>query len=276
MPKKPLVTISIATLNSGDTISKTLETIRQQSYKNIEIIVGDGGSKDDTVNIVKKYGATICFGKELGRARYEILQHAKGKYLMIIDSDQYIGKTLIARAVKIMEKENYDGLIFNEESVINKNSTFIERLLAYDKWVVATSRDKTSLWGAEFPRMFKTKDLKTFRWQKTLSLLDDQILVQQNLSKLKKIGYLDGDGIMHKEVDKFSVFFSKFMKYGKMYEEAFKISKKTAIAHSLPRKNFFKLRVIKRPNVFLGVLLLYSLKAIAVTWGIIYYKIFGR
>jgi len=273
MTVDPLVSISIATLNSGKTVVKTLDSVKSQTYKNIEILIGDGGSKDDTVKIAKKYGAIICFGKELGRARYEVLQKAKGKYLMIIDSDQWIGKNLIERAVEEMEEANYDGLIFNEESVINKNSSFIEKLLSYDKWVVVTSRDGTSLFGAEFPRMFRVKDLRTFKWQKSLSILDDQIMVQENLSKLKKVGYLDGDGLKHKEVDDLRTFFRKFMRYGRLYSDTFKISKKTTFVHSLPRKNFFKLRVIKRPNVFFGVILLYFLKSIAVIYGIIYYKI---
>ena len=276
MKKPPLVTISIATLNSAKTISKTLESVRDQTYKNMEILIGDGGSKDETVKIAKKYGAIICYGKELGRARYEILKKAKGKYLMIIDSDQYIGKTLIERAVKKMEKGTWDALIFSEESVIDKSSTLIEKLLAYDKWVVVSSHDGNSLFGAEFPRLFKTKDLLTFKWQKTLSILDDQILVQENLSKLKNIGYLEGDGLKHKEVDSFKVFFKKFMRYGREYIPTMRISKKTTIVHSLPRKNFFKSRVIRRPNVFFGVLLLYFLKSVAVTCGIISYKFMGN
>lgn len=275
MNKSPLLTISIATLNSAKTISKTLDSVKNQTYKNIEIFIGDGGSKDETVKIAKKYGAIICYGKELGRARYEILQKAKGKYLMIIDSDQYIGKTLMERAIKKMEKGNYDAMIFNEQAVIDKG-TFIEKLLAYDKWVVVSSHNGSSLFGAEFPRLFKKDDLLTFKWRKTLSILDDQILVQENLSKLKNIAYLGGDGIKHKEVDSFKVFFKKFMRHGKLYTPTLKVSWKTTLAHSLPRKNYFKWRVVKKPNVFLGLLLLYFLKSIAVACGIISYKVTGK
>jgi len=272
MNKQPLVTISIATFNSGKTIFRALESIKSQTYKNIEIIIGDGGSKDKTIEIAKKYNCKICYGKELGRARYEILKRAQGKYLMIVDSDQWIDATLIERAVKKMEKGKYDGLIFNEESIINKNSTLIEKLLSYDKWIVVSSHDGTSLLGAEFPRMFITKELRTFKWQKSLSILDDQIMVQENLSKLKSVEYLGGEGLKHKEIDDFRLFFKKFMRYGKLYSSTLRISKKTTLIHSLPRKNFFKLRVIKRPNVFFGVLVLYLLKATAVIYGIIFYK----
>ncbi|HVZ67456.1 MAG TPA: glycosyltransferase family 2 protein [Patescibacteria group bacterium] len=271
----PLVSVSIPTLNSAKTIAKTLDSLKNQTYKNIEIIIGDGGSKDDTVKIARKYGAIICYGKALGKARFEILQKARGKYVITIDSDQYVGKTLIERAVKKMEKNDYDGLILNEESVIGKN-TFIEKLLAYDKWVVVSSKDHNPLFGAEIPRMFKRKNMLTFKWPKTVSILDDAILFKDNLAKLKNVGYLGGDGIKHKEVDDFFVFFKKFMRYGKLYSGTLKVSGSTTLAHSLPRRNYFRMEVIKRPNVFLSLMILYLIKGVAVTCGIISYKLTGK
>ncbi len=269
----PLVSISISTLNSGKTITKTLESLKKQTYPKIEILIGDGGSNDDTVKIAKKYNAIICYGKELGRARYVVLHKAKGKYVMTLDSDQYIGKTLIERAVRKMEKGKYDGLIIHEESTVGKEGTFIEKLLAYDKWVVVSSHDYNPLFGAEIPRMYKRKDLLHFKWPKTVSILDDAILYQSNLSKLKRIGSLEGNGLKHKEVDSFRVFFKKFMRYGRLYSHTLKVSRQTTIAHSLPRRAYFRLSVMRKPEVFFGGLFLYVLKAVAVSCGIISYKI---
>ena len=275
MKEEPLISISIPTLNSAKTITKTLESLKNQTYKNIEIVVADGRSKDNTVEIAKKYSAKICYGRELGRARYNALHLAKGKYLMTLDSDQYIGKTVIERAVKKMENGNYDGLIFNEESVLGKG-TLIEKLLAYDKWVVVSSHDTDPLFGAEIPRLFLRSMLLNFKWQKTISILDDAILFKQNLLKLKNVAHLEGDGIKHKEVDSFVVFFRKFMRYGMLYSDTLKVSKSTTLAHSLPRRNYFSLRIIKKPNIFLGLILLYFFKASAVTSGIVYYQLKRR
>lgn len=271
MKQKPLVSVVIPTLNSANTIKLTLNSIREQTYKNIEIIVSDGKSKDNTVEIAKSYGARICFGKELGIARYEGMKISKGRYLFALDSDQIIEKTVISRATTMMVQKNFDALIINERSIVRKG-TIIEKLLSYDKWVVVSSNDSNPLFGAEIPRFFNREKLLDLKWPKSVSILDDAILYYDNLNYLKNVSRLGGEGISHYEVDSFRVFFRKFMRYGKEYSKTLKTSGKTTVAHSFPRRNYFSLRVIKKPNVFLGVILLYLLKAIAVFCGIISYK----
>lgn len=51
----PLVSVVIITYNSQDTIIETLESVKAQTYKNIELIVSDDYSKDQTVNLVRKW-----------------------------------------------------------------------------------------------------------------------------------------------------------------------------------------------------------------------------
>ena len=56
---KPLVTIIIPTFNSEKTLQLCLESIRKQTYKNIDVIVVDNYSTDSTVSVAKKYGAKV-------------------------------------------------------------------------------------------------------------------------------------------------------------------------------------------------------------------------
>ncbi len=269
--KKPLVSIIIPTRNSSKTFKKTLNSLINQTYKNIEIIVSDGFSQDNTLDIAKQFGAKITYGKELARARYEGLKKASGKYAFAFDSDQLIGKNVIERCVNQMEAENLDGLILNERSIVNKGK-LIERLLSYDKEVVSNSRDANPLYGAVIPRFFNRKVLLSLKWPKNISILDDAILFEKNKTKLK-IGFLNGEGIVHNEVDSWKVFFKKFKRYGLLYIPTMKVSSKTTMAHSIPRRAYFRWDVVKRPNVFLGVLLLYAIKALAVLVGIGQYSI---
>ena len=51
MINNPLVSVVVITYNSASTIIETLDSIREQSYKNIELIISDDCSKDNTVDI---------------------------------------------------------------------------------------------------------------------------------------------------------------------------------------------------------------------------------
>lgn len=57
----PLVTIIIATFNSGKLLPRTLAAIRNQDYpqERLEILAIDGGSSDDTADVVRRYGGKI-------------------------------------------------------------------------------------------------------------------------------------------------------------------------------------------------------------------------
>lgn len=65
----PLVSINIATYNSEKTLTKCLDSIKCQTYKNIEIIIMDSYSKDNTLAISRAFGAKIFFAPSLALAR---------------------------------------------------------------------------------------------------------------------------------------------------------------------------------------------------------------
>lgn len=266
--KKPLVSVAIPTFNSAKTLRKTLLSLKKQTYKNIEIIVADGYSTDKTVQIAKKYGANICFGKELAKARYEALRVAKGEYLLQLDSDQFIGKDIIQKCVDLCLKSGASVVVLHEESLVRHN-TLIEKLLSYDKHIVSTSNDIDPKFGAAIPRFFKTEILKKMKWPQNLSILDDAIVFQKNKKLLQNIEILDGEGISHYEVSDFFVFFRKFRRYGRLYVNTLSTSPDTTLAHSLPRRAYFRKEVLLNIKTLSSVLLLYCFKLAAVSIGIV-------
>jgi len=60
---KELISINIPTYNSEKTLRKCLETVKSQTYKNMEIIIIDSYSKDKTLGIAKKYDCKIIMCK---------------------------------------------------------------------------------------------------------------------------------------------------------------------------------------------------------------------
>ncbi len=160
----PLVTISIPTLNSQGTLKLCLESIKKQNYKNIEVNIIDGGSIDETINIAKNFKVKkiIHYKKALLGARYEGVKIAKGKYTLLLDSDQILEKNTIRRSVEVFSKEKVDMLALEE--AVYKADTFIEKLFSMDRKLIEAVKDFNPSTSTILPRFYKTSLLKkTFK-----------------------------------------------------------------------------------------------------------------
>ena len=89
-----MISIAIATFNSAKTLERTLQSIRKQTYpqEKIEVMVIDGGSTDQTINIAKKYKCRIIPNSktDLIYAKHIGFLKARGQYLMYLDSDEVL------------------------------------------------------------------------------------------------------------------------------------------------------------------------------------------
>ena len=94
-----LVSVIIPTRNSADTIEMCLKSIKNQTYPNIEIIVVDNYSKDETADIAGKYAQVLQKDSERNAARNYGARNAKGDYLVHIDSDMELTSTVIEECV---------------------------------------------------------------------------------------------------------------------------------------------------------------------------------
>lgn len=266
MKVKPLVSVNIRTYNSGKTLRATLESIKKQSHKNIEIIISDGFSKDNSIEIAREFGAKVHSADKLGDARYQNYLKSKGKYIFSVDSDQTLDTKLVEVCVYECEENKFDALIIAEKSIMHQG-TFLEKLLQYDKWVVDQNQDSHAVFGTACPRFFKKTLLSGIDWPKELSIFDDTLLYSQLLSKGAKVKYIANHFINHREVTSWKIFIKKFYRYGKGYVEALKVKPGTIAAHSLPRRSYFSKAAISKPHYFMGLLLLYFVKASAASLG---------
>tara|TARA_B110001450_G_C17553217_1_gene453553 strand:- start:11 stop:871 length:861 start_codon:yes stop_codon:yes gene_type:complete len=87
----PLISIVVPSYNQGEFIEDTLLSILNQDYPNLEVIVIDGGSTDQTVNVLERYSQTITFISESDNGQSDALNKgfrmAKGSFVGWLNSD---------------------------------------------------------------------------------------------------------------------------------------------------------------------------------------------
>jgi glycosyltransferase involved in cell wall biosynthesis len=110
--------ISIITVvwNNKETIKDAIESVLNQTYKNIEYIIVDGASSDGTIEIIKEYGSKIDkFISEPDRGLYDAMNKgiklATGDVVGILNSDDfYIDDKVVEEVVKVFEAKKIDSL----------------------------------------------------------------------------------------------------------------------------------------------------------------------
>jgi glycosyltransferase involved in cell wall biosynthesis len=110
--RNPLVSIIIPALNSEKTIEKCLNGVKNQTYNNVEIIVVDAGSDDDTVEIVNKLGAGVIDANVKNMAKQTNIgaYHANGEYIYRLDSDVVLSSNVVEECVRKCEIGNCEAV----------------------------------------------------------------------------------------------------------------------------------------------------------------------
>lgn len=114
---QPLVSVIIACKNTAKHIAACLESVRTQSYKNIEIIVVDNFSTDGTFEIAKKYADKACQkGPERSSQFNYGFAQANGEYIYRIGPDYILEPDVVKICVEAI-RQGYDALALHNRSV---------------------------------------------------------------------------------------------------------------------------------------------------------------
>lgn len=142
--KNPKISIVLPVYNTAPYLTKCLDSLISQTYKNIEIICVNDSSKDNSLQILNEYGQKdsriIIVTQEntgLSGARNKGLSLANGEYIMFVDSDDWVDESTCATALETAIKHGADvvfwpyirefadhsvpKVIFDEEEIVFAN-----------------------------------------------------------------------------------------------------------------------------------------------------------
>ncbi|WEX74944.1 glycosyltransferase family 2 protein [Sinorhizobium numidicum] len=129
----PLVSVIIPAYNAARTLEETLISVRNQTYRNLEIIVVDDGSKDSTFELAQKHAkadARILIHRRanggVAKARNAGIALAKGQYIAPVDADDLWDHCKIERQVQVMlQMAEGHGVVYNWYAAIDEDSIVV-------------------------------------------------------------------------------------------------------------------------------------------------------
>lgn len=132
------VQILLSTYNGEKYVEQQLDSLLQQEYKNLEILIRDDGSSDKTVSILETYqdqypNVKVIKGENKGviSSFFELALKASesADYFAFCDQDDFWKPTKISRAIDLMEKENSDGslLYCSRLDIVDENLQLLKQ-----------------------------------------------------------------------------------------------------------------------------------------------------
>lgn len=143
MEKKDLVSIIVCSYNQGKYIKECLDSIKAQTYPNIQLIVADDASPDNSVQVFENwlsennYPAITNFHQKntgLATVLNECIELVEGKYVKIIAADDFLHPDSIQECVKKLESLGDDyGMVFSDTYAVDDNSNILPDIADYNK-----------------------------------------------------------------------------------------------------------------------------------------------
>lgn len=151
--KRPKVSVIVPVYNTATYLGEAMDSIVNQTLKDIEVIVIDDGSTDNSVDIVTGYEDRLNLlvlqksNNGLASARNDGLDMAAGDYIYFLDSDDWIEPDTLQTCVDLCDRDNLDFAYFNAVSFHDNDGSVIDGIqwLDYHR----TFGDHSIMTGAE-------------------------------------------------------------------------------------------------------------------------------
>lgn len=204
MQNKPLVTIVVPCYNVERYLRKCLDSIVGQIYPNLDVILVNDGSKDNTLKICNEYSSRYPYisvinqeNKGLSAARNIAIENAKGEYITFIDSDDYVSSDYVEFLFTMIDKNNtqiaitsctpfYESDAINDPLKINIEDAKIMTPLQAIEMMFYQEHFDTTAWA----KLYRTDLFSNIRYPVGM-LFEDLPTTYKLFAKAKNISYVD-------------------------------------------------------------------------------------
>lgn len=197
--EKVKVSVIVPIYNVEKYLKRCVESLINQTYKNIEILLIDDGSTDSSAEICNKLETVDSrikvYHKEnggLGSARNYGYKYAKGEYILFLDSDDYIELNTIENMMKYREYDivccGFDRVDEETKKVYSQEMIKMpfDELEITDKMIIETAFLSPSGWG----KLFKKELLSNIKFSEDKRAIEDTLFYLEIIPKAKKIKYI--------------------------------------------------------------------------------------
>jgi glycosyltransferase involved in cell wall biosynthesis len=124
LPATPKVSVIMPSYNQGRFLEASIQSVLAQTYPNIEYILVDGASKDESIDIIKKYQSHFAWWvSEKDKGHAEALNkgfaHATGDILAWLNSDDIYFPNAVAEAVRLLQAHPEVGMVYGDADLID-------------------------------------------------------------------------------------------------------------------------------------------------------------
>lgn len=223
MKNTPLISVVIPLYNSDNTIERAIRSVLSQSYRNIEILVVDDGSDDDSLALAKKMedGRIQCYSlphQNANVARNFGIHHSCGEYIAMLDADDEWKVNHLESALVTLQMEKVDGVYGSiilrgrEDKVIltrrmKDNESTIDFLLSNG-------------YGAQTSTLFMTAtSAKDILWNETLKRHQDYDFIVRYCKKYQMCPKVEATTIYHLSFSPKFIDFDSCIRFIRMVED---------------------------------------------------------
>lgn len=227
----PLVSIIVPIYNTSKYLSKCIDSLLNQSYTNIEIILINDGSTDNSKEICDNYSVAnknikVIHKQNAGvaEARNTGIETANGEFLCFVDSDDYVSKNYISDMLNVAQTENVDIVTSNQFKIWDDNNIielFDNNIPKNDYFILTGIKTLADMlygktcYATSCCKLYKKSIFDTIRFP-PICMGEDSYTMYQCFLKAEKVAHLHSPNyyyLQHTESTMHTPIYDKFYDY---------------------------------------------------------------